>query len=98
MSSATRSDAEVQRDVIDELKWEPRVNPSEVGVAVTDGIVTLSGWVDSYLKRWAAEDAALRVRGVRAVGTRLKCGCLPTTCGPTSTSPPMWLVRSNGTH
>ena len=50
-----------------ELKWEPRVLPNEIGVAAKDGIVTLSGWVDSYVKRWAAEEAAHRVPGVKAV-------------------------------
>ena len=40
---------------------------NEIGVSVKDGVVTLTGWVDSYTKRWAAEDAAHRVRGVKAV-------------------------------
>ena len=65
--TATRSDAEIQRDVLEEMRWEPRVQPNEIGVAVKDGVVTLSGWVDSYTKRWAAEEAAHRVRGVKAV-------------------------------
>src|SRR2546425_3373211 len=64
---ATRTDAQIQRDVLDELKWEARVQPNEIGVAVKDGVVTLTGWVDSYTKRWAAEEAAHRVRGVKAV-------------------------------
>jgi len=38
-------------------EWEPRVLPNEIGVAVKDGIVTLTGWVDSYIKRWGAEEA-----------------------------------------
>ena len=66
-ATATRTDADVQRDVLEELKWDARVQPNEIGVAVKDGIVTLTGWVDSYTKRWAAEEAALRVRGVKAV-------------------------------
>jgi osmotically-inducible protein OsmY len=65
--TATRSDAEIQRDVLEEMRWEPRVRPNEIGVAVKDGVVTLSGWVDSYTKRWAAEEAAHRVKGVKAV-------------------------------
>src|SRR4030088_359998 len=68
----TRSDADIQRDVLDELKWDARVQPNEVGVAVKDGIVTLTGWVDSYTKRWAAEEAALRVRGVKAVANDIE--------------------------
>jgi len=53
--------------VLAELKWEPSVSPNEIGVVVKDGVVTLTGWVDAYTKRWAAEDAAHRVRGVKAV-------------------------------
>ena len=55
-----RTDAQIQTDVLAELKWEPRVAPNEVGVSVKDGVVTLTGWVDSYGKRWAAEEAAHR--------------------------------------
>ena len=68
----TRTDAQLQADVLAELKWEPRVVPNEIGVAVKDGVVTLTGWVDSYTKRWAAEDAALRVRGVKAVANDIE--------------------------
>lgn len=64
---AARTDEDIQREVQLELKWDARVNPNEVGVAVKNGVVTLGGWVDSFGKKWAAERAALRVRGVRAV-------------------------------
>jgi len=67
LATETKTDTQIQQDVLAELKWEPRVNPSEIGVSVKDGVVTLTGWVDSYTKRWAAEDAAHRVRGVKAV-------------------------------
>jgi osmotically-inducible protein OsmY len=50
-----------------ELEWDARVTPSEVGVTVKNGVATLTGWVDTYTTKWAAERAALRVRGVRAV-------------------------------
>src|SRR3989441_2844072 len=63
----TRSDEEIQRDVLAELKWDPRLQPNEIGVIVKDGIGTLTGSVASYLKKWAAEEAAHRVRGVKAV-------------------------------
>src|SRR3981081_4191523 len=63
----TRSDADIQRDVLEELKWDARVQPNEIGVAVKDGIVTLTGWGDTYTKKWAAENAAHRVHGVKAV-------------------------------
>ena len=68
----TRTDEQIQRDVLAELKWEPRVRPTEIGVMVKDGVVTLTGWVDSYPKRWAAEEAAHRVRGVRAVANDIE--------------------------
>jgi osmotically-inducible protein OsmY len=71
-STGTRTDADIQRDVLGELKWDARVQPNEIGVVVKDGIVTLTGWVDSYAKRWAAEEAALRVRGVRAVANDIE--------------------------
>jgi osmotically-inducible protein OsmY len=66
-TTEARTDAQIQQEVLQELKWEPRVLPNEIGVSVKDGVVTLTGWVDSYTKRWAAEDAAHRVRGVKAV-------------------------------
>ena len=68
----TRTDEEIQRDVLAELKWEPRVQSNEIGVAVKNGVVTLTGFVDSYLKRWAAEEAAHRVRGVKAVANDIE--------------------------
>ena len=72
MVVAVRTDEEIQRDVLSELKWDARVLPNEIGVAVKDGVVTLTGWVDSYLKRWAAEKAAHRVKGVRAVANDIE--------------------------
>jgi osmotically-inducible protein OsmY len=65
--SAIRSDEEIQRDVLEELKWDMRVQPNEVGVSVHNGVATLTGWVDSYMKKIAAEEAAHRIRGVKAV-------------------------------
>lgn len=60
------ADEKIQKDVLDEFQWDARMRPAEVGVAVKDGIVMLTGQVDSYLKKLAAE-AAHRVHGVRAV-------------------------------
>lgn len=71
-ATVTRSDAEIQRDVLDELGWDARVQPNEVGVSVEGGIVTLTGWVDSYAKKWAAERTAHRLRGVRAVANDIE--------------------------
>src|SRR4030081_960986 len=72
VATETRTDAQIQTDVLAELKWGPRLNPNEIGVAVKDCVVTLTGWVDSYTKRWAAEDAAHRVHGFKAVANEIE--------------------------
>jgi len=74
MATATlnRSDIAMQRDVLAELRWDARLQPNEIGVSVKDGVVTLTGWVDSYFKKWYAEDAAHRVDGVRAVANDIQ--------------------------
>ncbi|MDB4954393.1 MAG: Transport-associated protein [Myxococcales bacterium] len=66
-TSSIRSDEDLQRDVLAELHWDTRIAANEIGVVVRDGVVTLTGWVDSLFKRWAAEDAARRVHGVKAL-------------------------------
>jgi osmotically-inducible protein OsmY len=66
-----RTDAQLQHDVIAELKWEPSVNASHIGVEVNNGVVTLSGHVDSYAEKWSAERAAQRVSGVKALTVEL---------------------------
>lgn len=60
-------DRQLQKCLLDELDFEPRVDSSHIGVTVTDGIVTLSGHVPSFSQKTAAERAAWRVRGVKAV-------------------------------
>jgi osmotically-inducible protein OsmY len=67
-----KTDLELQRDVMNELRWEPTIRAAEIGVAVKDGVVTLSGYVDSYAKKLAAERAAARVFGVRAVAAAIQ--------------------------
>ena len=68
-----KSDSEVQRNVQDELTWEPGVtNASKIGVAVKDGVVTLTGNVNSHFEKWAAERAAKRVLGVKALAVELE--------------------------
>lgn len=62
-----KTDSEIQRDVMDELNWEPLLNAHEIGVGVKNGIVTLSGAVETYTKKLTAEEAAKRVMGVKAV-------------------------------
>ena len=64
---ATRTDVELQRDVQNELNWEPTVNEAHIGVAAKDGIVTLAGFVSSFVEKHEAERAAKRVDGVKAV-------------------------------
>jgi len=71
-TTATRTDQEIQREVLEELKWDARVGPNEVGVIVKDGIVTLTGWLDSYVQKWAAREAAERVRGITAVADEIE--------------------------
>ena len=72
VGTETRTDAQIQTDVLSELKYDARVLPNEIGVAVKNGVVTLTGWVDSYAKKWAAEEAAHRVRGVKAVANDIE--------------------------
>jgi osmotically-inducible protein OsmY len=68
----TCSDARLQQEILAELDREPRVAPHEIGVIVNGAIATLTGRVDSYTNRWAAEDAAHRVRGVQAVANDIE--------------------------
>jgi len=67
-----KTDFQLQLDVLDELKFEPSVRDSEIGVAVKDGVVTLSGLVNSYAEKYSAERTAERVIGVRAVADELE--------------------------
>jgi osmotically-inducible protein OsmY len=67
-----KTDTELQQDVMNELKWEPTIRAAEIGVGVKDGVVTLSGYVDTYGEKLVAERAAARVFGVKAVAEELK--------------------------
>jgi osmotically-inducible protein OsmY len=62
-----KTDLELQRDVLEELQWEPMINAAQIGVAVHRGIVTLGGYVDSYLEKVTAEAAVKRIKDVKAV-------------------------------
>ena len=62
-----RSDDEIKRDVEEELRWSPDVDPTDIGVAVKDGVVTLTGFAHSYSQRREAEAAAKRIAGVLGV-------------------------------
>jgi osmotically-inducible protein OsmY len=68
-----KSDAEIRQDVITELRWDPQLTqPEAIGVAVKDGAVTLTGHVPTYGQKLAAERAAERVYGVKAVADDLE--------------------------
>lgn len=67
-----KTDTQLQADVGEELKWEPQVTASQIGVQVKDGVVTLSGEVSSFAEKWNAERAAQRVSGVHALAVDLK--------------------------
>jgi len=67
-----KKDIDLKKDVEMELQWEPSVNAAEIGVAVKDGVVTLAGYVDSYAEKWAADRAAKRVSGIKAVAEEIK--------------------------
>jgi osmotically-inducible protein OsmY len=65
-------DSQLQQDVLAEFKWEPSVTARHIGVTANHGVVTLSGHVDSYAQKHAAEAAARRVKGVRGVAEEIE--------------------------
>jgi osmotically-inducible protein OsmY len=77
METMLYTDSNIQKDIADELKWEPSLRDDDVAVGVRDGIVTLGGFVDSYADKSKAERAAARVKGVKAVANELEVK-LPT--------------------
>lgn len=62
-----KTDMQLHQDVLAELTWDPSIHEKEIGVAVKDGVVTLTGVVESYPEKWAAERVAGRVAGARAI-------------------------------
>jgi osmotically-inducible protein OsmY len=72
-----KSDIQIQQDVMDQLKWEPGLHAAEIGVSVKNGIVTLSGLVDSYSEKITAEDATKKIAGVKAVAEDIQVGMSP---------------------
>jgi len=67
-----KTDLQLQTDVLEELKFEPSIRETELGVAAKDGVVTLTGFVSSYAEKFAAERVAERVGGVRAVADEVQ--------------------------
>lgn len=72
-----KSDKKIQEDVMAELEWEPMLNAAEIGVAVNEGVVTLSGNVNSYMKKRQAELATKRVKDVKAVAVDINVDIWP---------------------
>ena len=71
-TTQVRSDEAIREDVLFEFKWDPKIKSNDIAVAVKDGVVTLSGFVSSFWELDAAEKAAKRVYGVRAVANDLE--------------------------
>ena len=67
-----KTDLQLQRDVLDELKFEPSICEVEIGVVAKGGVVTLTGLVDSYAEKISAERTAERISGVKAVADEIK--------------------------
>ena len=72
-----KTDAQLKTDVANELQWDPSINSTNVGVAVRDGIITLSGHLDTYAEKYAIERAVQRVQGVKAVAVELDVKLAP---------------------
>jgi VCBS repeat-containing protein len=66
-----KTDSQLQHELEEELRWDPRVNAAQIGVTVENGVVSLLGVVDTYADKWAAEAAVKRVGGVRSVAEEL---------------------------
>ncbi|HVA57772.1 MAG: BON domain-containing protein [Gemmatimonadaceae bacterium] len=67
-----KTDMQLQRDVIEEMAWQPNISDAEIAVGAKNGVVTLSGFVNTYAQKYGAVRAAEKVRGVHAVADDLK--------------------------
>jgi osmotically-inducible protein OsmY len=67
-----KSNEDLQRDVQNAIKWEPLLHAAEIGVTAIDGVVTLTGTVDSYAKKYEAEEAAKKVYGLKALVEKIE--------------------------
>lgn len=72
-----KTDADLKRDVTAELAWDPAINSNAIGVAVNDGIVTLSGHLENYIEKLAVERALRRIAGVKAIAIELDVKLAP---------------------
>ena len=66
-----KTDTQLQKDILEELRWDPRITEREIGVAVKDGVVTLNGSVPSFAERYAAETVVEGITGVKALANEL---------------------------
>jgi osmotically-inducible protein OsmY len=66
-----KTDAQLKDDVTNELDWDPAINASHIGVAAKDGVVTLTGHLDTYTEKYAVERAVGRVAGVKAIAMEI---------------------------
>jgi len=67
-----KTDSEIKKDVLSELQWDPLIPETKIGVTVNEGVVTLSGHVDTYAEKVAAKRAAERVNGVKALAIEIE--------------------------
>lgn len=87
-----KTNMELQRDVMDELEWEPSIDCAAIGVAAHDGVVTLTGNVPNYLQKFTAERVAKRVRGVKAVANDVEVQLLGAASERTDTDIAQWAL------
>jgi len=66
-----KTDAQLQKDVMDEIKWEPSTTAAQIGVTAANGVVTLTGVVATYAEKWAVERATQRVDGVKGIAEEI---------------------------
>ena|SRR3981189_1523559 len=67
-----RSDSDIRRDVEGELRWDPDIDATDIAVTASNGVVTLAGFVRSYMQKYQAEADAKRVAGVVAVANDIE--------------------------
>lgn len=72
-----KTDAQLKKDISDELEWEPSVNATHIGVSVDRGVVTLTGHIETYAEKAAIERAVQRVQGVQAIALELDVKLAP---------------------
>ncbi|HEV3438772.1 MAG TPA: BON domain-containing protein [Gemmata sp.] len=66
-----KTNAQLQKDVMDEIKWEPTTSVAQIGVTAASGVITLTGTVATYAQKWAVERAAQRVEGVKGIAEEI---------------------------